>query len=111
LGHPKTGGRKPGATNVKSREIAEKAIATGITPLEVMLLDMREKFAAGDLAAAADRARDCAPFMHPRLSSANVAVRQVESVREITDGELAALARSAGIASQALGEEQPDSLH
>lgn len=68
-GLPKTGGRKLGVANVRTREIADAAAAAGITPLEVMLLDMRTKLHAGDTAAAADRARDCAPYMHPRLAS------------------------------------------
>jgi hypothetical protein len=94
-GQPKTGGRKPGVANVKTRQLADKAATEGITPLEVLILDMRQKYEAGDLTAAADRARDCAPYMHPRLSSANVQVRRIESLREISDGELAALAGAA----------------
>lgn len=53
----------------KTREIADRAAAEGIMPLEVMLQDMRAKFSTGDLSAAADRAIDCAPYLHPRLSS------------------------------------------
>lgn len=34
-------GRKPGAVTVRTRQIAEKAIAEGITPLDVMLDNMR----------------------------------------------------------------------
>jgi hypothetical protein len=62
-------GRKPGSVTQKTRTIAEAAMTSGITPLEVMLIDMRTKFAQGDVAGAADRARDCAPYMHPRLQS------------------------------------------
>lgn len=89
-------GRKPGAVTQKTRAIADKAAAEGVTPLDVLLLDMRQKFEAGDLAGAADRARDCAPYMHPRLSSSNVAVRRVTSFAELSDAELAALAGEAG---------------
>ena len=67
-------GRKPGSATRKTREIAERAAAEGITPLEVMLADMRSKYAAGDLDAAADRACDCAPYMHPRLSSISAVI-------------------------------------
>jgi hypothetical protein len=45
----------------------------GITPLEVMLKAMRAAHARGDLAAAAAFARDAAPYVHPRLTSAEVA--------------------------------------
>jgi hypothetical protein len=34
-------GRKPGALTVRTREVADKAIAEGISPLEVMLANMR----------------------------------------------------------------------
>jgi hypothetical protein len=34
-------GRKPGGSNRKSRELAEKAIGEGSTPLEVMIRNMR----------------------------------------------------------------------
>lgn len=34
-------GRKPGTPNTKTREVAEKAAADGITPLEVMIRAMR----------------------------------------------------------------------
>jgi hypothetical protein len=104
-------GRKLGAATLKTREVANKAATDGITPLEVMVLDMRGKYEAGDLAAAADRARDCAPYMHPRLSSANVSVRRIESIREISDGELAALTGTAGAAGQGSGADGPDRVH
>lgn len=41
-GARKGAGRKPGTLNVLTREIATKAAAEGITPLEVMLKYMRE---------------------------------------------------------------------
>jgi hypothetical protein len=88
-------GRKAGALTQKTRKVADK-LSAGVTPLEVLIEDMRQKYEAGDLAAAADRARDCAPYMHPRLSSSNVAVRRVTSIAEISDAELAALTGGAG---------------
>jgi hypothetical protein len=44
----------------------------GISPLDVMLRAMREKLDAGDIDAAADRATDCAPYVHARLSAATI---------------------------------------
>ena len=97
-------GRKPGSATRKTREIAERAAAGGITPLEVMLADMCDKFAAGDLDAAADRARDCAPYMHPRLSSVRAEHRHTASARveDLTDEELLAI-----IAGARPSEEPP----
>jgi hypothetical protein len=88
-------GRKPGSATRKTREIAERAAAEGITPLEVMLADMRAKYAAGDLDAAADRARDCAPYMHPRLSSISADYRRITSIQQLTDEEILAIVAGA----------------
>ena len=82
-------GRKPGTANIKTREIAEKAIVEGITPLEVMLQAMRkfveaaEKMGTGKLQVvdgevitqlslmteASKIAKDAAPYIHPRLAA------------------------------------------
>jgi hypothetical protein len=71
-------GRRKGAATKLTREIADKAAAEGITPLEVMLGAMRalwgqatkdKEAVAVDLAQkAADIAKDAAPYMHPRVS-------------------------------------------
>lgn len=95
-GGPRKGaGRKAGAATKKTREIADKAAADGVTPLEVMLENMR--FAHGEagvllaglLDGGADKpdgfdsfkellkfrgmaqeaAKDAAPYIHPKLSS------------------------------------------
>lgn len=66
------GGKRPGAGRPKgslskrTREIAETAAATGITPLEYMLLVMQS---SGDEARRLDAAKAAAPYMHPRLAA------------------------------------------
>lgn len=74
-------GRKAGGANAKTRLIADKAMAEGITPLEVMLRTMREMVEVADalprrsdkrlvqLAGASGIAKDAAPYCHPRLNS------------------------------------------
>jgi|SRR6185369_6884851 len=73
-------GRKVGSATKKTREIADRAAATGVTPLEIMLASMwafakqakKEKDAGLKLrlmAQAADVAKDAAPYMHPRLNA------------------------------------------
>jgi hypothetical protein len=62
-------GRKPGAATHKTRDIADKAVADGITPLEVMLEAMKALRGAGDIEKAASVAKDAAPYVHPKLSS------------------------------------------
>lgn len=89
-------GRKKGQLAERTRKVAEKAISEGLTPLEVMLDNMRfahqgannclaklieqneqtplEKFDAYKemlrlRGLAQEAAKDAAPYMHPRLAS------------------------------------------
>lgn len=77
-------GRPLGSATKKTRAIADKAAAEGITPLEVMLKAMRgfvdaaEKAAKGKdsvsevlrlMSEASAVAKDAAPYMHPRLQA------------------------------------------
>ena len=79
-------GRKPGALTRKNREIAEKAAAQGITPLEVLLEHMRwahDKAVAlraapeennaleaiNAAAVAVSAAEKAAPYMHAKLAA------------------------------------------
>jgi hypothetical protein len=84
-------GRKPGTANRKTREIADKAAADGITPLEVMLDTMRRlwdeatkggKFDLGKALAACAVGKDAAPYLHPRLQQIDSTVAQTN--REIS---------------------------
>lgn len=88
-GARKGAGRKAGSITTKTREIADRAMAEGITPLEVMLQSMRRcwddaesfqaKVAGGDKdaalvvmgarQAACAIAKDAAPYVHPRLAA------------------------------------------
>ena len=84
-GSRKGAGRKKGSVTQRTREIAERAVEEGITPLEVMLQAMRENHAyaleqpVGNtatrerrlalLAEAAELAMRAAPYMHPRLAA------------------------------------------
>jgi hypothetical protein len=88
-GARKGAGRKRGSANTKTREIADKAAADGITPLEVMLRAMRAlvdeadavvrqqvaegatqiAYPHGLLEDAAAIAKDAAPYIHPKLAA------------------------------------------
>lgn len=63
------GGRKAGTANKRTREIADRAAAEGILPLDVMLSNMRRYFTAEQWAEAQDCAKDAAPYIHPRLAN------------------------------------------
>lgn len=68
-GKRKGAGRPAGSLNQKTREIAEKALADGLSPLEVMLTAMRMFYASGDMNQAMEAAAKAAPYVHPRLSA------------------------------------------
>jgi hypothetical protein len=76
-GARKGAGRKPGSATRKTREIAERAMDEGITPLEYMLRIMRTE-PSGDmeprellsaLTLRFEAAKAAAPYMHPRLAA------------------------------------------
>ena len=93
------GGRQKGAANKRTREIADKAVKGGITPLEVLLEEMRimhktvsESRASDDFDAQTlvmqvselrSLAQAAAPFIHPRLQSSQVKVTEPMEVRVI----------------------------
>ncbi len=69
------GGKRPGAGRPKGcktkrrQEVAQRAVAEGITPIEVMLLAMREAVGRNEMAEAAKFAQMAAPYIHPRLQA------------------------------------------
>jgi hypothetical protein len=71
------GGRRPGAGRKKGnlpetklrKDIALKALADGTTPLEVMLEAMRLAYDEGGPKAAMPFAKECAPYVHPKLAN------------------------------------------
>lgn len=69
-------GRKAGSATKKTREIADKAMTEGISPLEYMLQVMRDDSHSEDervqMARTAMRfeaAKAAAPYIHPRLQA------------------------------------------
>ena len=72
-GGARTGsGRKPGAVTTRSREAADAAAASGLTPLDYMLSVMRDL--SVDDARRLDAAKSAAPYVHARLSSVEAKV-------------------------------------
>lgn len=84
------GGRKAGTPNKRTqvmREIADKALSDGVTPLEVMLTTMRDLWkdavpqvegARPNMAKAMQAvmiAEKAAPYVHPKLSSVDANVK------------------------------------
>jgi hypothetical protein len=81
-------GKKPGSVNRKTREIAEKAVADGITPLEIMVQATREVCEKEGTVAAYALARDCAPFLPPRrrpIEAEGLNPTQRDTLRRVLD--------------------------
>lgn len=76
-GARKGAGRKKGSANRRTAEIAQRAAAEGITPLEFMLKILRDAPPAGADALTLlkydalrfEAAKAAAPYMHPRLNA------------------------------------------
>lgn len=79
-------GRKKGSATAKTREIADRAAAEGVTPLEFMLQVMRDVTA--ERSERLDMAKSAAPYIHPRLSAVEAKVdatfaERVEEIRRV----------------------------
>ncbi len=69
-GGPRPGaGRPQGSPNQRTREVAQRAAAEGISPVEAMLGIMRDALARSDEVTALDAASRAAPYCHPRLAA------------------------------------------
>jgi hypothetical protein len=93
-------GRKKGALSKRTRDVAEKLIASAEkTPLDVILEIMRSAFDANDKSMALDAAKAAAPFIHPRLAAVEHSgpnggpiEHQVDDARSSLERKLASLA-------------------
>ncbi|TJY59423.1 hypothetical protein E4T66_13615 [Sinimarinibacterium sp. CAU 1509] len=69
----KSGGRQKGAANKRTREIADKAAASGLLPLEYLLTVMRDE--AQEQSIRLDAAKAAAPYIHPRLQATEATIK------------------------------------
>ena len=86
------GGRRPGAgrpvgtVNKRTREMAEKIQAEGITPLEYMLKLLRDDGLPQDIRL--DAANKAAPYVHARLAAIDVKADIAAAHHIISDKEM-----------------------
>lgn len=93
------GGRKAGTPNKTTQSVIDRAKAKGMLPHEFLAAVARGEEIDGitpTFEQRVDAAKACAPFYAPRLSSTNATVRHLQSLAEITDRELGALAGLVG---------------
>lgn len=76
-------GRKAGSATKRTREIADAALAEGLTPLEYMLKILRDESQAPD--ARMDAAKSAAPYIHPRLAAIEANIAASVSVGNMLD--------------------------
>ena len=102
-GHRPGAGRPLGAIARINREVREKAIATGETPLDYMLRVMRDESATKKRRD--DMAKAAAPFVHARVSAvASDAAGGTVDLSKLSDGELDALERISRKIAGAFGD-------
>jgi hypothetical protein len=93
-GIPKTGGRQKGTPNRRTAEIMAKATEGGISPLDVMLNNMREFWQQAEEAPdateqerlrllASEEAQRAAPYVHPKLSAATLDHKGISPVSDL----------------------------
>lgn len=106
-------GRKAGAATKRTRAIADKATAEGMTPLEVMLKAMRTHADKDEWDEAASIAKDAAPYMHAKLASIQHTGRgggpiQTVDLTKLSGDELAQLEAIFGPLAGAAGDDAED---
>jgi hypothetical protein len=74
-------GRPKGVGHKRNQEVLEKALSVGITPLEVMLMAMKDSYDKGELKEASNFAKDAAPYCHAKLQSTVVKNAEGETFR------------------------------
>lgn len=118
------GGRRKGAGRPKgipaktrqkiTEEIVERRLArSDMLPLSVMVTLMEEALKEGDKDKAFARAKECAPYIHARLSNVEQTNHNVTDASEVSDAELAAIAagRSEGASEAEDVEETASRVH
>jgi hypothetical protein len=102
-GARKGAGRKAGSATKKTREIADRAVDEGITPLEYMLKVMRAdtthedpRIQAQREAMAFEAAKSAAPYIHPKLASIEHVGKDGGAMETVTRIELVPLSDGHG---------------
>jgi hypothetical protein len=94
-------GKPKGATAKRTQEAVEKALAIGITPLEVMLMAMKDALDKGELKEASNFAKDAAPYCHAKLASTEVKATVDATISKATKEQKDAAVAALGVISVA----------
>lgn len=69
-------GRRLSPATKARQEAAQKVLAAGTTPLEILIEAMRVAYEQGGAMAAAAYAKEAAPYVHPKLSAIEAKIDQ-----------------------------------
>lgn len=108
-GGPRLGsGRPPGSPNLRTRAVAARAAAEGISPVEAMLSIMRDALVKKDSVLALEAARHAAPYCHPRLSAVLVRGDRESDAVPLDNPALVAFVRDRLVEAVATIEADPE---
>lgn len=113
-GGPRPGsGRPPGSPNHRTRAVAARAAAEGISPVEAMLSIMRDALVKKDSPLALEAARHAAPYCHPRLSAVLLRDDRERDLAAFDNPALAQFVRDAliNIAAEITAEPEMGEVH
>lgn len=80
-------GRKPGTPNTKTSEIAARALAEGISPLEFLMKVVRGEYPDADFSHQLDAAKAAAPYCHAKIAPIDASDGGSQKVRlEVVTG-------------------------
>ena len=110
-GHREGAGRKAGAVITKSREVADKLVAEGLTPLDYLVGVMRQTMEYHETRFEAAKA--AAPYMHARLAAVEMNATIKRDATDLSDAELAAIAAGGRelLAEAPPSSRGPDRVH
>ena len=106
-GLPKTGGRRKGSINKKTRTIADHARQEGLTPLEYLCGIVRDE--KQPQAVRMQAAEKALPYMHPRLEmiAAMVDQRSTTEIKATSEERLAIAQELFDRAFSLMGKSRP----
>mgnify|MGYP000879311221 CR=1 FL=1 len=79
------GGRKKGSSNLRTARVAHALMNSGKSPLEVMVEAMRKVYEESGPVAAVPYAKECAPYMHPKIQSIEITGDEENPVRTVSE--------------------------
>lgn len=78
-------GRPKGTNGARNVRTARNLLVNGKTPLDVMVEAMRKVYEESGPVAAVPYAKECAPYMHPKIQSIEITGDEENPVRTVSE--------------------------